>query len=249
MLWPNNVEWSAMTERVIEVEGERYLLSQIPCGILKVPSGKLVCCDPFSDMQKKENPYVPVPIGEFRVVVTVADVSSKLDGSHYREAYASIIFDENAQEVRRKLLSPTIDGQASSEVLKEGEFIGFPVDAGTACFVDAESLLEGMPEEEKWFDELFDCAEEKCWFELMDNPDHIREGIANIELPLSSQKNNLILFHSGWGDGIYPVIGGYDASGELIAVHIDFFVIPDPNLQEEESVDKKGDDKLWWKFW
>jgi hypothetical protein len=45
------------------------------------------------------------------------------------------------------------------------------------------------------------------------------------------------------------VIGGYDASGELIAVHIDFFVILDPNLQEEVSVDKKGGDRLWWKFW
>jgi len=249
MMWPNNAEWGALTQRLLEVDGKRYLLTKVSCGTLKLPSGKLVCCDPFTGMNKNENPFINVPTGEFIVVVTLADVSPELDGSHYREAYASIIFDENAQEMHRKSLTPAIAGEQSEEVLNEGEFIGFSVDAGTACFVDAESLKEGMPDEDSWFDDLFDCSEEKCWFELMDDPKHIREGIANIELPTSKQNNNLILFHSGWGDGTYPVIGGYDASGNLIAVHIDFFVIPDPSFEEEEITPDKRSDKPWWKLW
>ncbi len=65
----------------------------------------------------------------------------------------------------------------------------------------------------------------------MDNSSHIRNGIANIKLPNSKHGNNLVLFHSGWGDGFYPVIGGYDDKGNLVAIHIDFFVVSNP---EEE---------------
>ena len=28
-----------------------------------------------------------------------------------------------------------------------------------------------------------------------------------------------------WGDGAYPVVGGYDADDRLVAVHIDFLII------------------------
>jgi len=249
MKWPNNAEWSALTERLIGLDGQKYLLSKVLCGMLKLPSGKLVCCDPFAAMSKTENSFVQVPTGEFEAIVTLADVSLELDRSHYREAYASIIFDESKKEVSRKILELTVDGKPGGEQLQDGEYYGFGVDAGTACFVDAESLIEGMPDEDTWFDELFDCAGEKCWFELMDDPNYIHDGIANIELPLTKEKNNLVLFHSGWGDGIYPVIGGYDTSGNLIAVHIDFFVIPDPSLEEEELINDKDCNKPWWKFW
>jgi hypothetical protein len=33
------------------------------------------------------------------------------------------------------------------------------------------------------------------------------------------------LFHSGWGDGVYPVIGSFDSAGHLHAAHIDFLVL------------------------
>ncbi len=31
---------------------------------------------------------------------------------------------------------------------------------------------------------------------------------------------------SGWGDGYYAIVGGYDASDRLLAVHVDFFLFP-----------------------
>lgn len=34
-----------------------------------------------------------------------------------------------------------------------------------------------------------------------------------------------VILQSGWGDGTYPVIGGYDANGNLERVHIDFLVV------------------------
>lgn len=222
MTWPME-NWYALNEgRVIEGENT-YNLSKVHCGSLRLPSGKLVCCDPFADMDQTDNPYVNVPTGEYPVIVTLADVSDDLDGSHIREAYASIVFSNN-EEVSRRCLEPTPSGDGKARMASHDEFYGFGVDAGTACFVDAESLTEGMPEADIWYEELFETDEKDCWFNLMDD-ENIREGIANITLPLTKENNNLILFHSGWGDGYYPVIGGYDKDGNLVAIHIDFFVV------------------------
>ena len=244
MAWPNNSDWSALKNQTIEIGSDKYKLSTIDCGKLKLPSGKLICCDPFAGMNKTGNPYIKIPPGEYNVVVTLADVSPDLDGSHIREAYASLLIDSSEKEVVRNCLQPTTNGIPDRKKLNEGEYYGFGVDAGTACFVDVESLEEGMPEDDTWYEELFENDKEDCWFELMDNPELIREGIANIKLPLTKNDNNLILFHSGWGDGFFPVIGGYDKNENLTSVHIDFFVVSAP---EEDEVE--GNKKPWWKFW
>jgi len=34
-----------------------------------------------------------------------------------------------------------------------------------------------------------------------------------------------VIVHSGWGDGAYPVVGSFDGSDRLVAVHIDFQVV------------------------
>ncbi len=82
-----------------------------------------------------------------------------------------------------------------------------------------------MPEPQTWYESLFENEREDCWFRRMDDPAHIRAGIANIPLPLATNGENLILFHSGWKDGTYPVIGSFDAADRLVAAHIDFFVV------------------------
>ena len=63
----------------------------------------------------------------------------------------------------------------------------------------------------------------------MDSAEHLVAGCANIVMPLATAGENVILSHSGWGDGLYPVVGSYDATGRLLAVHID--------LQVDESPD------------
>lgn len=231
-VWPNNRQWQALHEGPVYVEDEEYLLSTIDCGELNVPSGKLICCDPFATMEQDGNPYIAIAKGQYKVVVTLADVSEEQDGTHIREAYASLIIAEDKEEVSRQCLQATVDGMQTDEILEANEYFGFNVDAGVACFVDALSLKEGMPEDSHWYDEVFDSDKDSAWFTLMDNPEHIREGIANTFLPLTEEKNNIILFHSGWGDGFYPIVGGYDSAGDLIAIHIDFFVVSEPEAEE-----------------
>jgi hypothetical protein len=46
----------------------------------------------------------------------------------------------------------------------------------------------------------------------------------NSPYPLQTSKNQ-ILFHSGWGDGVYPVIGSFDSAGHVHAAHFDSLVL------------------------
>lgn len=194
----------------------------VACGDLILRSGRLIVCDPFVFLAA-EAPFVATPQGSFPVIVTLADVSEQQDRSHIREAYASIIFSPAIEAYRKAI--PLVKEGTKRPVLQPDEFIGFSVDAGTACFVDQAVVEPCMPDPSTWYGSLFENQNPDCWFQRMDDPAHIRQGIANITLPLATNGENLILFHSGWGDGHFPVIGAYDASHRLVAVHIDFLVI------------------------
>jgi hypothetical protein len=225
MNWPNNQAWSAgKHESIVTTERGDVFTWIIECGTLALPSGRLVACDPFAFLQTYNNPHVLAPSGRFPVTVTLADVSKKLDRSHIREAYASIIFREGQERFRRAL--PLARHGEERPKLEGDRFIGFCVDAGTACFVDDSVIADGMPDPRNWHEELFENESPDCWFDRMDDPAHIRAGIANIQLPFAKNGENLILFHSGWGDGVYPVVGSFNDNEDLLSIHIDFGVIP-----------------------
>ncbi|MFI5735944.1 DUF4241 domain-containing protein [Kribbella sp. NPDC051587] len=197
----------------VEVDGRTWSLTVHELGVLRVPSGRLEASDPFVTLG--EGPVVDVPPGDYPAFVTVADVSDAQDGSHLREAYLSLLVAEG--EVARVEAATSGD-----EELGEDEFWLVPVDAGTVAFADAEAVRTKMPEGD-WGDLMeFD---EDSWFDRMDSPDHYREGCANIVLPLATAGENLVLAHSGWGDGAYPVVRTVDAAGRTLGIHIDLLVV------------------------
>jgi Protein of unknown function (DUF4241) len=219
--WPHHRDrdWKALTEGDHIVNGHSYRLRGVDCGELFVPSGRLAVCDPFAGMRRGGNPAVQVPPGCHRVHVTLADVGgvtgNRQHGS-YLCAYASLLLS-SVPEARRELLMPALS-----------------VNSGTACFVDDEALIQGMPPEEDWYLNLFDTGRRGSWLAVKEDSGHIREGIANLFLPLGWDGSNLILFSAGWGDGVYPIVGGYDAEDRLVAVHVDFLVIP--RCEERDAV-------------
>ncbi len=214
--YPNNDYWKALAEGTeILIRDTPYVLSVVDCGELVMPTGLLAVCDPFSMMEVSGNPAIPLPPGRYPVKVTLADVSGLRDGSHMREAYASLILSDEPEALRREM------------PLLNTTYNAFGVDAGTACFVDEGALAGGMPPPEEWED-VFDDGTEASWFSRVDNPKEIREGLANVPLPLARHGENIVLFHSGWGDGAYGVVGSYNRSGNLTAVHIDFGVVSGP---------------------
>lgn len=202
-----------LTEGV--VTGTKWRHSCHDLGILHLPSGHLEASDPFVTLGKGF--VVPVPPGSYPVRLTVADVSDQQDGSHLREAYLSVVLAEGTP-ARSELLVPVGKPEPPA-----GEYYGVGVDAGTVGFADASAVGTAMPDGD-WYDELFDSGEPDSWFELMDSAEHLLAGAANIVMPLAQAGENVVLCHSGWGDGFYPVVGSYAADGKLLAIHIDLLV-------------------------
>jgi hypothetical protein len=221
--WPDSAVWAALKSEVtLKTKDGAIHVWTVPCGELDIPGGRLAACDPVVGLYE-ELPFVTVPKGRFPVVVTMADVSKELNKSHLREAYASVVFSIGV-EVRRECLVPTKGGP--KPYVDDGMFIGFGVDSGTACFVDPTVVEPCMPEDQgSWLAGTFEGPNPDSWFSRMDS-DEIRKGIANIVLPRATHGENIVIFHSGWGDGSYPLVGGYDKQGGLVAVHIDFGVVP-----------------------
>jgi hypothetical protein len=216
MAWLDDSSWRALRPGPHVIGGDSHELVVVECGELKLPSGRLVAADPFVTLDW-QNAYYPVPAGTYPVRVTI-------DETIGRELYVSLILAPAKEAARRPMVPSMPDGTPYPEVDADS-FYGIPVDAGTVCFVDDEAVRRGMPEDmTTWHDALFDNDSANSWFNLMDNPDHIRAGLANMPLPRATDGANLILSHSGWGDGHYPVVGGYDAEGHLVAVHIDLLV-------------------------
>ncbi|MDO5067931.1 MAG: DUF4241 domain-containing protein [Propionibacteriaceae bacterium] len=195
-------------------------LTVVDLGTLKVPSGLVDVSDPFVNLS--ESLPFPVSPGEYPVKVTIADVSLAQDGSHLREAYLSLVLGPG-KAVSVEPAEP--QGKVNPNELEDGYWCIF-VDAGTVGFADAEAVKTCMPTPStSWYSELFDHGGEDSWFNLMDSPTHYRAGAANIVLPKAEHGENLVLSHSGWGDGAYPVVLTRDAEGNPVGLHIDLQIL------------------------
>lgn len=197
------------------VAGTRWSHRVHDLGVLRVPSGRLEASDPFVNLG--ESFVVRITPGDYPVRVTVADVSDEQNGTHLREAYLSVVLREGTA-VRAEALTP--EGR---ETAPEGEFYGVGVDAGTVGFADADAVSRCMPTGD-WYNQVFDTGRADSWFGLMDSAQHLIPGCANVVMPAATAGENVVLCHSGWGDGFYPVVGTFDAESRMLAVHIDLQV-------------------------
>lgn len=193
---------------------DEVVLRVVDLGAVRVPSGRVEACDPFGDLGG--GPVFDVEPGDYPVRVTIADVSKEQDGSHEREAYLSLVLGDG---------EPVAVEEAQ---VASGPDWGVGVDSGTVAFVDHEAVPAAMPAEEDgadWYSDIFDSGEPESWFSLMDSSEHYRAGTANIVMPLAGDGENVVLSHSGWGDGVYPVLLTRDAEGAPVGLHIDLGVV------------------------
>lgn len=214
--------------------GTPYAQTVHDLGQLVLPSGRLEASDPFVSLG--ESLVVTVPAGTYPVRVTVADVSDEQDGSHLREAYLSVVLAEGEVARVEGMVPEGASGTVDLDEDEDDERLhGVGVDAGTVAFADADAVRTAMPEGD-WYEDLFDDGTDTSWFARMDDPAHLRAGCANIVLPLATAGENLVLAHSGWGDGRYPVLGSYAADGTLLGVHIDLLVAGEQEDEDDEDV-------------
>lgn len=194
----------------------------IEIGNLNLPTGQIVVGDPIVgfDMQPLKKAVTP---GEYPVKLYIAKSNEWGD----RVALAKLEFKDIKAT---KWILATHEGQDLSELTEEGDYFGFPVDAGLAAFFDYKTSIEydnflnefiTTHPESNFYDEIFDAEFRKNAKEPS-NPDSYGEWI-NYTLPDSDL--NLIIFQSGFGDGAYPAYWGISEEGEIVSLIIDFFVL------------------------
>ncbi len=201
--------------------GNTYRLEQVDLGNLVIRSGELEACDPFVYLGESPNRF-QIPPGNHRVVVTRAFISEG-EKPHLRCAYLSVLLSDEFPTQ----FAHAIPIGSSADELPEGQFFGLPVDAGMVGFTDARAAHTACAQLDAQGLDLDTVVEEDegCWMEMIDDPDHYREEVANVPLPLIDTGENVVMCTAGWGDGYYPVIAGFNDANQLISYHIDLFVV------------------------
>jgi hypothetical protein len=198
-------------------------LSVLNLGNLNVTSGQIVACDPLVNLGETSPFARKIPAGLYPVKVAVAETPDM------GERYALARLELSAKSAVRWELAVTRAVESKVSTLKDDEYFGFPVDAGLGCFCDHQAqqayakfsadFMANNPES-NMYDDYF-AAEFKKNAINHGDPDDIGDWL-NYTVPNTS--NNVIMFHSGFGDGYYPCYWGLDKDGQLTALVIDFQV-------------------------
>ncbi len=176
------------------VGDRRMRISTHPAGKLNLPSGRLVAADP-SSLDYGEEPFlVTVEPGTYPVTISLATFTD--DPGHTRVAAARLDITDR-RPVRWELALR--DDQDLLD-LGYGEFFGFGVDAGLACFVDEDNR---EPLSAEWES-----------LELRD------PRFANVAA------GDMVAWSSGWGDGAYPTWVGRAPSGQITTFIADMLLFP-----------------------
>jgi hypothetical protein len=195
--------WSA------EVGGNTASFRVFEAGKLHLPSGRIIACDPFVNMDRP--PFtVTVPPGEYPVRLALVEGGN----DDRRVAFARLAISPGPV-VRWEMA--LVAGQDPT-ALKDGEIFGYPVDAGTGSFVDADTAADAWPK--MTADE--DIAQ--GWTTQGDKIGAGR-GTPTFLLDVDMGPGNIIMFTSGWGDGFYASWFGYDAQGKVAALVTDFNIV------------------------
>jgi hypothetical protein len=202
-------------------------------GSLIIKSGKILACDPQFEPDLEYYFTQTVPLGQYPVILSVADFqplnTTRIAGAMLR------IREEDA--VRWELAA--INGQDSEP--EKGKLFGYNVDSGTACFMDfitaeilsaiandleeEEAALQFVNNRELSFNDLntlklFSSFERNFCGKIIEQMDVNAIGMAKWANVVVDKKTdaNVIAFSSGWGDGGYSSVWGYDQNSQIVSL-------------------------------
>jgi hypothetical protein len=176
-------------------------------GELEVPTGKIVACDPL--VFPEEPPFTrTIRPGRHRVEIAIARVSPEDE----RCAAARLV-------VRDVPVARWEPAALEGDQLAPGDLPGYGVDAGLGCFMDAgcrQTLLAALRDvNENYYDDV-----------LARELDRKRFTVDwTLHVPDASKPDNVAIFSSGWGDGIYTTYAGLDARDEVVCLVTDFQIV------------------------
>ena len=197
---------------------DQHNINRIEIGTLKVPSGKIIACDPLEDYDRR--PYDrEIPKGEYPIFL-------------YRDA------DDNAIGLVKMKISDKkpvnwemalLKGQDISK-LAPNSYFGFYVNNEIACFMDAitaDLYIECMAVVEEQLQDDFISYYDNVLADEFEKNDRIYVN----HRPSADSQLNVMMFSSGW-DGCFASYWGLDANGEICCLITDF------NLFERKELEK-----------
>ena len=212
----------------LESKLESHNLISIKIGELSLPTGRIVAADPFFSFGKAPFNRGVKP-GKYPVFLYLTE--GKNDNAH-RIALAKIQFTHNPV---LKWVMAISEGMEDAEVLllREDEFLGYPVDQGLGMFVDElvnhkfnleMELFYQKHEYGNFFEEIL--AQE---FKDFSGHHHLSRnpGDWNIHFLNDNIRENVVMFATGLGDGVYPCYWGLDHYGREVSLITDFLMLND----------------------
>jgi hypothetical protein len=181
-------------------------------GEIALPSGRIGASDPLV-LAQPESFSTAVPPGRYPVELAVA----MLENEDERTAYARLLFSTEPAIRWAMAVTP---GQDTSTLSGE-EIFGYGVDTGTGCFLPPEAgqvLADRMAEESDYYEvvvEEMQKNKQTTWSWASIRPD-----------PASDL--SVIVFSTGYGDGVYASYFGFSADGRPVALVTDFQIVDEP---------------------
>lgn len=214
-------------------------LAVMMIGPCSVPSGKLLAGDPLAYLVSHDaSPYFQaVPAGSYQTEIAVVKAADSDDCDRY--AAARICFTDQRPV---KFYEALVGDEDLSELGAEAYF-GFAVDAGLGCICD-EMVHQAFCD---WVDQWSRAHPHSNLYDdyfaalFADNynahPEFQRDGGDWLNWQIPGTKYHMPIFQSGFGDGVYPVYWGYDASGAICQLVVQFIDIALAYGSEEDDND------------
>ncbi|WPC22859.1 DUF4241 domain-containing protein [Brachyspira hyodysenteriae] len=206
-------------------------LDVLDIGKVNLSSGKIIACDPLAYMYDDQvTPFIQtVKPDKYKVSLLIIKDEERI-------SIAKISFSDN--EPKRYELAVT--GEEDLSEVEEGEFFGYPVDAGMGCFCDYDAAKKYFEYENKLEEESggdFDNRYDDLFSDLLEdnakkNPKYQSEYGDWLNWNIPESNSNIVLFTSGYGDGYYPSYFAYDENDNICALYTIFIDLNDEDYDD-----------------
>ncbi|QSX77058.1 DUF4241 domain-containing protein [Agrilutibacter solisilvae] len=200
---------------------QRRELARRRAGVLRLTSGRVVACDPFVNHDRAPFAGPAVAPGAYPVDVIAHRDMPVLAALWLR--------DPAGIDAATLQWSPALLPGQDAGTLADDRFFGYPVDAGTGCFMDAdaaEAIAQRLAQEE---DPHADYYNHVVAGEMRGQTlDHYPMG--------DGSAHNVVMFLSGYGDGSYPSFWGLSADGSPVLLVTDFLAIEGGDGRDAETI-------------
>lgn len=217
------------TERFFVGKKTNEFIEEQPLGMLSLPTGRIVANDSLSMFETE--PFAEnVSPGKYPVKLYIHHI-----GKDRRVSFSEIRFSAKTP-VR---FAPALLAEQDADTLGEKEYFGYGVDSGIGGFMDELTCLKVHKLIDTSSAQLNEALEEA----LENNYVHTYTT-ANITLPKESC--NMVLFSSGFGDGVYPSFWGYDESDTICCLITDFLTsdASNPSMEPPQKIEHAPIDLL-----